>query len=133
MTPLPLRFPERAGICLFTATLRNVLSTPDLDVGGGGDRDTTAGTGGDTGYLDLQMRLYLLEKLLGEGFLSGILLAPPFRPLIKSPKHRAVKLAIKSGEEMLVQLAYQSASQTPARVPTSSLFLLLCFLSEGVL
>lgn len=43
-------------------------------------------------------------------------LALSFRPLIKSPKHRAVKVVIKA-EEMLAQMAYQSTSRTPARSP----------------
>lgn len=41
---------------MFTVTPRNVLSSPDLDVGGGGDGDTPAWTGRDTGCLDHQMR-----------------------------------------------------------------------------
>lgn len=129
----PVKVSRRAWLCMFTATLTNVLSTPDLNVGGGGDRSTTAWTGRDTGYLDLQMRSYLLEKLLGEGFLSGILLAPPFRPLIKSPKHRAVKSAIKSGKKCWRSWLIKAHRRLPPGSPTSSLFLLLCFPSEGVL
>lgn len=51
----------------------------------------------------------------GKAFLPWILLAFSFRPLITGPKHRAVKVAIKTEET--VQLAYQSSSQTPARSP----------------
>lgn len=99
----------RAWLFKFTAVLRNSLSTPDLGVWG-----TAAWTGRHTGVIlisrgggicswSCQGRLFVLPAL-------------SFRPLIKGPKHRAVKVAIKA-EEMLVQLAYQSSSQTPARFP----------------
>lgn len=122
----PVKVSRRASVYMFTATLRNALSAPDLDVWG-----TAAWTGRDTGYLDLQMRHYLLEELLGS-LLAWDLAHSPLPAPDKESQTQGCKVGHKNREEMLAQLAYQSASQTPARAPTSSLFLLLCFLS-GVL
>lgn len=60
---------------MFIATMKNVLSAPGLDVWG-----TAAWTGRDTGYLDLQMRWYLLEESLGKGSCLGSCSLSPSGP-----------------------------------------------------
>lgn len=96
---------------MFTAMLRNVLSAPDLGVWG-----TAAWTGRDTGYLDLQMGQYLSEDLWGR-LLAWDLAHSPLPAPDKESQTQGCKVGHKNREEMLAQLAYQSASQAPARAP----------------